>query len=101
SQACGGQRVGVPVDQQYVYRRVSQTPGAGDAAEPGPRDHHPRAAHLSGGFRNLPPPPCRRLAILSSASAPPVASSSDLGSFCFFLITGSKRSPSLSTRLRT
>src|SRR5207245_2718661 len=95
------QVVVVPVDQQYVYRRVSQTPGAGEAGEPGPRDHHTREAHFSGGFRNLPPPPCRRLAILSSASAPPVASSSDLGSFCFFLITGSNRSPTFSTRLST
>src|SRR5713101_788776 len=95
------QVVVVAVDQQHVHWCLLQSPGAGEAAEPGPCDHHPRAAHLAGGFRKRPPPLCRRLAILSRACAPPVAWSSDLGSFCFFLITGSNRSPSFSTRLRT
>src|SRR5260370_5195948 len=105
----------VAVARQDVHWRLLQGPGAGEAAESGPCDQPPRAAqsgvpakskiswgiHLAGGFRKRPPPLCRRLAILSRASAPPVASSSDLGSFCFFLITGSNRSPSFSTRLST
>src|SRR4029077_18930449 len=95
------QVVVVAVDDEHVDRRARQGASAGETAEAGARDHDPRAGHFSVGLRDLPPPLCRRLAILSSASAPPVASTSDLGSFCFFLRTGSKRSPCLATRART
>src|SRR5260370_37621510 len=91
----------VAVDEQHVDRRPLQRSCAGEATEPGARNHHPRPSHFAGGLRTRPGPPRRRLAIFSMATPPPVASSSDLGSFCFFLTTGSKRSPSLATRLRT
>src|SRR5258708_5201427 len=91
----------VAVDEQHVDRRPLQGPSAGEAAEAGARDHDPRPSHFAGGLRTRPGPPRRRLAIFSRAIPPPVAASRDLGSFCFFLATGSKRSPSLATRLRT
>src|SRR5260370_27375206 len=91
----------VAVDEEHVDRRPLQGSCASQAAEAGARDHDSRPAHFAGGLRNRPGPPRRRLAIFSSATPPPVASSNDLGSFCFFLATGSKRSPSLATRLRT
>src|SRR6266851_2174872 len=91
----------VAVDEQHVDRRVFQASRAGETAETGTRDHDPRPAHFSGGLRNRPEPPRRRLAIFSRATPPPVASSSDLGSFCFFLMIGSQRSPCLATRART
>src|SRR5260370_1123378 len=91
----------VAVDEEHVDRRPLQGSCAGQAAEAGARDHDSRPAHFAGGLRDRPGPPRRRLAIFSRATPPPVASSSDLGSFCFFLDTGSKRSPSLATRLRT
>src|SRR5260370_24608816 len=91
----------VAVDEQHVDRRPLQSPSAGEAAEAGARDHDPRPAHFAGGLRTRPGPPRRRLAIFSRATPPPRAPSNALGTFCFFLATGSKRSPSLATRLRT
>src|SRR6185312_13279730 len=89
------------VDERHVDRHVPERPRTREAAEPGADDDDARPAHDACGFRNLPPPLRRRLAILSTAVTPPVASSRDFGSFCFFFATGSNRSPSLSTRFRT
>src|SRR6266568_1133385 len=101
----------VAVDQQHVHGCVLERPRARQARKSRARDDHPRT-HLmtcshSGGLRcpfcggYRPPPPWRRVAIFSTASTPPIALRRDRGSFCFFLSTGSNRSPSLSTRFST
>src|SRR5438094_828554 len=113
------QVVVVAVDEQHVDVDAFQRAGACDPAESGAGDDDAwSACQLSGYSRpfsvrsmrpvrpfcggNRPPPMLRRrLAIFSTAGAPPVSCSSERGSFCFFFTTGSNRSPSFATRAST